>query len=73
MTTLIKKIARDVVRDSVISTIRLPVPQGSYHFETMVFGGPLDGTQMRYSSIERANHGHVKMVGKVIKAYHAIK
>lgn len=31
-------------------------------FETMVFGGPLDQMQERYSTEEQALQGHVKMV-----------
>ena len=31
-------------------------------FETMVFGGPLDGEQDRYSTWEEAEAGHEKMV-----------
>ena len=36
-------------------------------FETMVFGGPLDGSQHRYSTWEEAEEGHKKMV-KTVKA-----
>lgn len=34
-------------------------------FETMVFGGPLDGEETRYSTWEEAEKGHKRMVEKV--------
>ena len=34
-------------------------------FETMVFGGPFDGFQLRYSSIEEAKNGHRNTVRMV--------
>lgn len=34
-------------------------------FETMVFGGPLDGEQERYSTFDEAEAGHAAMVEKV--------
>jgi hypothetical protein len=34
-------------------------------WETMVFGGTLDGEQRRYSSKEDAKRGHAEMVKKV--------
>src|SRR5690606_15935421 len=38
-------------------------------FETMVFGGPLDGDQIRYSTWEQAQSGHDFMVSKVRAAH----
>ncbi len=34
-------------------------------FETMVFGGPLDGEQVRYKTWEQAEAGHTAMVQTV--------
>ena len=34
-------------------------------FETMVFGGPLDGEQDRYSTWDEAEAGHKRMVERV--------
>lgn len=34
-------------------------------YETMVFGGPLDGEQDRYTSRKDAQAGHARMVAKV--------
>lgn len=40
-------------------------------FETMVFGGALDGEQGRYTTWEEAEAGHRKMVGRVSAALSA--
>lgn len=37
-------------------------------WETMVFGGPLDGEQDRYQSVEEARKGHQEMCAKVTEA-----
>lgn len=37
-------------------------------FETMVFGGPLDSEQDRYSTWEAADEGHREMVRRVTEA-----
>lgn len=37
-------------------------------FETMVFGGPLDGEQDRYSTWDEAAAGHAEMVRRVEQA-----
>lgn len=34
-------------------------------WETMIFGGPLDGTQKRYETRAKALRGHEAMVRKV--------
>ena len=56
-------------RDGVtVSTVFLSIdhnfsPKGpSILWETMVFGGPLDGEEQRYTSAEAAKHGHEQMV-----------
>lgn len=35
------------------------------HFETMVFGGPMDGEIDRYETVEQARAGHELMVARV--------
>lgn len=37
-------------------------------FETMVFGGPLDGEQERYHTYDEAEAGHAAMVERVKQA-----
>ena len=37
-------------------------------FETMVFGGPLDGEMMRYATWDQAERGHAEMLTEVRKA-----
>lgn len=41
-------------------------------FETLVFGGPLDGEMDRYSTWAEAERGHERMVNAVNKAYDKI-
>lgn len=38
-------------------------------YETMVFGGPLDGEQDRYSTWDEAELGHAAMVERVNQAF----
>lgn len=35
-------------------------------FETMIFGGPLDGYQDRYSTVDEARAGHIEALAKVL-------
>lgn len=42
-------------------------------FETMVFGGPLDGEQERYETEAQARHGHVEMLRRVIEVLEEVK
>jgi hypothetical protein len=37
-------------------------------FETMVFGGPLDGEQERYTNRELASEGHARMCRRILAA-----
>lgn len=64
-----KVIARDCVGESIISTVFLAIDHGHSGqvllFETMVFEGPLDGEQVRYSTWEQAEAGHTAMVDRV--------
>lgn len=41
-------------------------------FETMVFGGKMDGVQNRYTTWEQAEEGHKKMVATVMEASKAL-
>ena len=64
------RVARETVAGSEISTVFLGLNhqwgQGPpLLFETMVFGGPLDQEQERYSTWEEAETGHRAMVGRV--------
>ena len=73
-----KRVALDELPGGKVSTVWLGLnhqfaPDGPPHiFETLVFGGPLDGEQDRYSTEEEARLGHQAMVEK-LKARHAIE
>lgn len=60
--------------DVTVSTVFLGIDhqfvegQPPLLFETMVFGGPLDGAQQRYTTWDEAREGHKKMVAKVKKS-----
>lgn len=63
-------VARDDLHDAVVSTVFL----GLNHqfgdgppliFETLVFGGPIDGQMSRYSTWDEAAAGHIAMMGLV--------
>jgi hypothetical protein len=60
-------------RDVYVSTVFLAINHNFHSgppllFETMVFGGRLDGEQDRYSTWEEALLGHDSMVGRVKSA-----
>jgi hypothetical protein len=65
-----RHVAEDYVRHMRVSTIFLGL---DYSFgdgppllwQTMVFGGPLDQAQQRYSSYEDAVEGHAEMLCRV--------
>jgi len=63
-------LAQTKIGDIEISTVFLGLNHNYYKsdppivFETMVFGGPLDGEQERYSTWEEAAIGHQIWVGK---------
>lgn len=65
-----RSIGKDVVGDVRVSTVFLGL---DYSFsggvpvlwETMVFGGPLDGEEERYTSKEDALKGHAAMLERV--------
>jgi hypothetical protein len=65
-----RTVARSEIGASAVSTVFL----GRDHsfgggapllFETMVFGGPLDGEEDRYSTWDEAEAGHAAMVERV--------
>lgn len=57
--------------DIRVSTVFLGINHGFFGdgppiiFETMVFGGPLDGEQQRYTTLREAHDGHDAMVASV--------
>ena len=68
-----RRVALDKVGETKVSTVFL----GMNHawddgppliFETMVFGGPLDGEQEQYSTEEQAVAGHAAMLARVKEA-----
>jgi len=68
--TAARHIARDDVADAHVSTVFLGIDHSfgggpPLLFETMVFGGPLDGEQERYSTLDEAEAGHAAMIEKV--------
>lgn len=68
-----RKIAEDMVGDVLVSTVFLGLDHSFGNgppllFETMVFGGPLDGDQDRYETREGALLGHAVMLAKVDQA-----
>jgi hypothetical protein len=72
METAPRRVSQTFVHGSNISTVFLGLDHSYMRagdppilFETLVFGGPLDGAQDRYSSWEEAEKGHVHMVERV--------
>lgn len=69
-----RRVAQDVVGDVRVSTVFLGIDHRFLDtkgpplvFETMVFGGPLDQEQLRYSTWEEAERGHAAMVDRATK------
>ena len=67
------RIGDDTIGDSRISTVFLCIDHGwgdssPVLWETMVFGGPLDGEQERYMSRPAAIAGHAAMIERVKRA-----
>ena len=65
-----RRIAVTELNDAVVSTVFLPMDHGfdgdpPILFETLVFGGPLDGELERYRTSEEAERGHAAMVERV--------
>jgi hypothetical protein len=72
MQTAKRHVALDWIGDVKVSTVFLGLDHQFASgppliYETMVFGGPLDQNQDRYSTREEAEQGHQKMV-ELVKA-----
>jgi len=71
MTPAERRVARDEVGDSDVSTVFLQLDHSftgrppPLVFETMVFGGPLDGECERYATWDEAEMGHARMIARV--------
>lgn len=70
MQTADRKVAKTEIDGQRISTVFLGLDHNwdagpPAIFETMVFGGALDGEQDRYSTWEEAEAGHAAMVERV--------
>ena len=69
-----RRVASDEIGESRISTIWLGIDHNfgfdgePILFETMVFGGALDGEQWRYRTLDEALAGHNEIVEMVRKA-----
>jgi hypothetical protein len=69
-----RHVARTMIGDVRVSTVFLGLdhsfdPKGPpLLFETMVFGGPLDGEQDRYSTWQEAEKGHAAIVKRAKEA-----
>lgn len=69
----IKTIRKEVAGESKISTIRVVTDPYCHdmmppYYETMVFGGPMDGEQLRCKSLNEAIAQHEQTVSKVREA-----
>ena len=67
-----RKVARDTVNESDISTVFLGLDHSFGEgppllFETLVFSGKLDGEMDRYSTWDEAIAGHAAMIERVRK------
>jgi len=68
-----RRVALDDTGISTVSTVflainhRLPGEGPPLLYETMVFGGPLDGEQWRYSTREEALKGHREVVERLLR------
>ena len=67
-----RRVAQDKIGEVRISTVFLGLDHSFGNgqpliFETMVFGGPLDQEEVRYSTWEEAERGHAVMVARVRK------
>jgi len=65
-----RKVKREIVGKSDISTVFLGLDHSFKDgspllFETLVFGGPIDGEMNRYETWDEAVKGHNEMVRKI--------
>jgi hypothetical protein len=74
-----RQIGDDEIGKVRVSTVFLGVNHNFFGrgdpvlFETMIFGGPLDGEEWRYASYDEAERGHGEAVAKVRIAAARIK
>jgi len=73
-----RRVAHDKLNDCKVSTVFLGLDHNMLGerkdlFETMVFGGKLNGEQNRYSTWEEAECGHRKMVNRLTGKLKAVK
>ena len=66
-------VSRTEIHGSVISTVFIGMNHGYYDqppvlFETLIFGGPLDGEGRRYSTWDEAERGHQEYVQKILES-----
>ena len=50
------------IRGVRVNTVFLGMEHLGGMFETMIFGGPLDGYMQRYQTVEQARQGHCRIV-----------
>jgi len=55
-------VGKDQIGDSKVSTVFIGI---GHMFETMVFGGELDGEQECYETMDEAKAGHAAMCARV--------
>ena len=65
-----RKVAKTKIKDVTISTVFLGINHNFGEgkpilFETMIFGGGLDGEMDRYSTWEEAEEGHKRWIKKI--------
>lgn len=64
-----RRVARDLIGDAEVSTVWLGLDHGfgtePLIFETMIFGGDKDGTQIRYSTKDEALERHKELVAEL--------
>lgn len=72
-------VGRDEVGEGVASTVYLGFDRHiffargkRYLWETMVFGGPLDGEGEQYASLVEARQGHGEWVARMMAAHDAM-
>lgn len=68
-----RHVAENIIAHVRVSTVFLGINNSfgcgaPLLFETMVFGGPFDGEQRRYSTKDEALAGHAEMLKKVKEA-----
>src|SRR5438874_1294771 len=72
-----RRVGKTMIGDVSVSTVFLCYDHGwgggaPVLFETLVFGGPLDGEMERYCTWDEASAGHKLMVERVRKGTHVM-